>query len=88
MFGKEHKIDWAHWVLNRGFCTFESYLKDTKGKFCVGDEITLADVFLVTVVARFKVDMSPYTLINEVCENLSTVPEFIAARPENQPDAE
>ena len=74
------------WVLNRGFTTFEAYLKDTKGKYCVGDEITLADVFLVTVMvnaARFKVDMVPYPMINEVCENLATVPEFVAAHPDN-----
>lgn len=30
-----------------GLRVFEELVKETAGKYCVGDEITLADVFLI-----------------------------------------
>ena len=70
---------------------FEKVVADTKGKFCVGDEITLADVFLAPQLLnaeRFGVDMTKYPNIVAIAENLKSVPEFEAAHPSRQPDAE
>ncbi len=61
------------------------------GKYCVGDEITLADVFLVPQLLnaeRFGVDMTAYPNIVAIGENLKSVPEFEAAHPTKQPDYE
>ena len=42
---------------------YEKIVGETMGKYCVGDEITLADVFLVPQLMnadRFGVDMTKY----------------------------
>jgi len=48
--------EWARWVYRRGFGVVECLLNDApkgeggKGRYCVGDEVTVADVFLVPAV--------------------------------------
>ena len=73
------------------YIAFEELIGETRGKYCVGDEVTLADAFLVPQLfnaARFEVDMTKYKNIREIAEALYALPEFDAAKPENQPDAE
>ena len=63
----------------------------TGGKYCHGDVITLADVFLVPQIynaERFDVDMKKFPLISRVNAELAKHPAFIAAHPSLQPDAE
>lgn len=48
--GEEKKKEWAqHWI-TRGFRAVEKLLSGSAGKYCVGDEITLADCCLVPQV--------------------------------------
>lgn len=48
--GEEKKKEWAqHWI-TRGFRAVEKLLSTSAGKYCVGDEITLADCCLVPQV--------------------------------------
>jgi maleylacetoacetate isomerase len=85
------KLEWLAHYISGGFETLESLLAKHAGRFSVGDEVTLADAFLVPQVYnahRFKIDMTPYPTINKVCENLKDIPEFVKAHPSNQPDAE
>lgn len=80
---------YAHWI-KLGFAAFEQYLQQTAGTFCVGDNASLADCCLVPQVynaKRFKVDLSPYPLIQQIYENCMQLPAFAKAIPENQPDA-
>ena len=62
----------------------------SRGKYCVGDQITMADCCLVPQVYnaanRFKVDMKQFPNINQIVQNLEQVKAFIAAHPDNQPD--
>ncbi len=50
--------------------TFEGLLAKSKGKYCFGDEITLADTFFYPQVtggiARFGVKIEDYPLSKEV----------------------
>lgn len=62
----------------------------TKGKYCLGNIITLADTFLPAMVynaERQQVDMSQFPNITAIMENLKTLPEFAACHPDQQPDA-
>lgn len=63
----------AEWV-NRGMKTFEGLLAKSKGKYCFGDEVTLADAFfypqVVGGIARFGVKIDDYPLSKEVLTNL------------------
>lgn len=82
---------YARWI-DRAFAAVESWLGDAHaGRFCHGDEPTLADCFLLPQVynaERFACDLSPYPRIGEVTRLCRTMEPFIAAAPENQPDAE
>ena len=78
-FGAEHKMPWGRWAVSRGLGFFDGAIATTKGKYCMGDTITLADVFLVSQLAnaaRFEVDMTQFPNIAAVTENLKDIPEF------------
>ena len=56
----------------------------------MGNTITLADVFLVSIMAnaiRFEVDFSQLPNVNAINENLKDITEFKKAHPSAQPDA-
>jgi maleylacetoacetate isomerase len=84
--------DWyIHWI-DRGFSAIESWLESSDtGRFCHGDMPGLADCFLVPQVynaERFECDLGPYPNITQITTLCRELPGFLAAAPENQPDAE
>ncbi|KTG04288.1 hypothetical protein cypCar_00014219 [Cyprinus carpio] len=67
----------------------EHILKQTAGKHCVGDEISMADICLVPQVynaERFKVDMSRFPTIRRLNQTLIEIDAFKATHPSCQPD--
>jgi maleylacetoacetate isomerase/maleylpyruvate isomerase len=85
-----NKLNWSHHWMSVGFAAFEAKLQKTAGKFCFGDQVTIADLCLVPQVYnanRFNVDMSNFPLINTIVEHCNQLPAFIKALPENQEDA-
>ncbi len=101
--GEEKKTEWAKywieyglngkqrsWVKNLTVAAVEKTLNGTAGTYCVGDEITVADICLVPQVynaVRYNVDLSQFPIINRINETLNKLPEFQAAHPDAQPDA-
>ncbi|XP_017074616.2 probable maleylacetoacetate isomerase 1 [Drosophila eugracilis] len=87
--GKDNSLEWAqHWI-NRGFQGLEKILSQSAGKFCVGDELTMADICLVPQVGnarRYKADLSPYPTIVRLDEELQKLDVFITTHPNRQPD--
>ena len=82
---------YLHW-LEAGFSAFEAELERNAATadFCSGDAPGLADAFLVPQVynaRRFDFDLTAYPTIARIDANCASRPEFIAAAPENQPDA-
>jgi len=78
-FGADQRQSWAQWVIIRGFTAFEQQVETTKGKYCLGNIITLADTFLPAMVhnaERQSVDMSQFPNISGIMENLKLIPEF------------
>jgi maleylpyruvate isomerase len=83
---------WVQHFIARGLAAFEAALEQAggTGRFCAGDEPTLADCCLVPQVyaaRRFGVDIAAYpriAAITAVCEPLAA---FAAAHPDRQPDA-
>ncbi|EAR89087.1 maleylacetoacetate isomerase (macronuclear) [Tetrahymena thermophila SB210] len=88
--GNMNKLEWIKFWVTKGLTAIEELLKKYHGKFCFGDDITMADIFLIpqvsAVVERFGFDLTPFPLILSVVNNLKDLPEFIAASPSNQPD--
>ena len=80
---------WAARVIDEGLAALDAFIAPYAGRFCFGDEVTMADIVLVPQLVnarRFDVKDIPARLlaIEEACLAL---PAFDAARPENQPDA-
>lgn len=81
-----------HWMAE-GLTALEAQLSadPAAGKFCHGDNPTIADICLVPQLfnaRRWKLDISPYPTLLRIEESAYKLPAFVAARPENQPDAE
>jgi len=84
----QQKLVWYHHWIALGFTALESML--TKTKYCFGEQITLADVYLIPQVynaLRFEVDMTPFPTIMNAYQNCNQIDAFIKAMPENQLDA-
>lgn len=86
----EKQQEWGkHWV-EKGFTAVERYLQETRGQYCFGDEVTLADVCLVpqvfNAITRFQTDLRHFPIINEISSRLLELPAFKNTHPYLQPD--
>uniref|UniRef100_A0A8D1E4C4 maleylacetoacetate isomerase n=2 Tax=Sus scrofa TaxID=9823 RepID=A0A8D1E4C4_PIG len=87
--GKENQLTWAQQVIAPGFNALEQILQSTAGKYCMGDEVSMADLCLVPQVAnaeRYKVDLSPYPTISRINKSLLALEAFQVSHPSRQPD--
>ncbi|XP_062973970.1 maleylacetoacetate isomerase isoform X2 [Elgaria multicarinata webbii] len=85
----EKKLDWAQHCISRGFKALEQILQETAGRYCVGNEVTMADLCLVPQVynaERFKVDLTPYPTISKINKALLELEAFQTSHPSRQPD--
>ncbi len=76
--------------LARSMASLEEAVQDGAGRFCHGDELTLADLFVVPQLygaRRFGVDVSNLPTLLRVEASCAPLPAFVAAAPETQPDA-
>ncbi|XP_072545610.1 maleylacetoacetate isomerase isoform X2 [Salminus brasiliensis] len=83
------KVQWAQHFIIRGFEALEPILKQTAGTYCVGNEISMADICLVPQVynsERFKVDMNQFPTIKRLNQTLLELEAFKVTHPSCQPD--
>jgi maleylacetoacetate isomerase len=83
---------YQHWIAE-GFRGLEEEARRASGdgRHMFGTQLTLADVFIVPQMynaTRFKCDIAPYPTLRGICAHLETLPAFVDAAPEAQPDAE
>ncbi len=85
--GREHAI--FHNVA--GLSAFEERVKETAGKYCVGDGPTFADCCLVPQLysaRRFEIDVAgKFPTLTRIDAALAELPGVAAAHPDRQPDA-
>mmetsp|Transcript_24209 Transcript_24209/g.39771 ORF Transcript_24209/g.39771 Transcript_24209/m.39771 type:complete len:206 (-) Transcript_24209:207-824(-) len=87
---QDKKADWLHKYVFENVQGLERLIETTGGKYCVGDEVTLADAFLVPQLAaarRLDVDVSAFPSLLRIEAALADLPAFIAAHANVQPDA-
>ena len=89
---QQEQVDawYAHWI-HQGFAAIEEQLKKTAKHYCFGNEISVADIFLVAQVYnanRFSVSLQEYSKIVKINENCLQNEAFIQALPENQEDCD
>lgn len=85
----EDKILWSKHFIEKGFRSLELLLQDKAGRFCIGDEITAADMCLVPQIfsgGRNRVDITQYPLLHRIGMECEKHPAFVKAHPKNQPD--
>ncbi|KAM6335514.1 maleylacetoacetate isomerase [Podargus strigoides] len=85
----EKKMEWAQNYIASGFQALEQILQHTAGCYCVGDEVSMADLCLVPQVfnaERYKVDMGPYPTITRINKALLELEAFKVSHPSQQPD--
>ncbi len=80
---------YRHWI-REGFALLERELRACAGRYCVGDRITMADVFLVPQVynaRRFCCPLDPFPTILRIDRACQEHMAFAQAHPDRQPDA-
>jgi maleylacetoacetate isomerase len=81
---------YSHWIAE-GFTALETLVaRFGGGRYCFGDSLTLADVYLVPQLynaRRFNCDLAPYPTLVRIAAALEQEPAFARAAPERQPDA-
>jgi maleylpyruvate isomerase len=86
-------LEWQRHWMRLGFDALEEILvhsKDT-GKFCHGDQPTLADICLVPQIANAhgaEMDLTAWPTLARIEKAAYGLPAFRDALPKNQPDAE
>lgn len=83
---------YRHWIVE-GFNALDKLLGSSPatGKFCHGDQPTLADICLVPQVfnaRRFKIDLASFPAIERINATCLALAAFADAAPDRQPDAE
>ncbi len=87
--GGDDKAWLQHWV-STGLAALERAVQATAGRFCVGDEPSVADVCLVPELffaRRFYIDLEAMPTLVRIDAACAELPAFAAAAPERQPDA-
>jgi maleylacetoacetate isomerase len=83
--------DWyRHWCAE-GFQAFEAALPVAQdGGYALGAAPTLVECYLIPQVynaLRYGADLTPFERVRAIVQACASLPAFVAARPENQPDA-
>jgi maleylacetoacetate isomerase/maleylpyruvate isomerase len=81
---------YAHWI-EEGFRAMEAWAvqRSSSWRYLYGDAVSLADVLLVPQMynaRRFNVRLEAFPALVAIDRHLCTLPAFIAASPEQQPD--
>lgn len=88
----QEQVDaWTHRWLKDALGAMEQMLVNDKrrGRFCYGDNPSLADVYLATQLAgarRFKLDLAPYPTLVAIDAACAQLEAFQQAAPAKQPD--
>lgn len=87
---EKQKNDWYHHWIHEGFLPLEKQLSQTASNFCIGNNLSIADICLVPQVynaKRFAVDLSPYPIIKQINDHILSQNWTKMASPEEQSDA-
>ncbi|HUN93232.1 MAG TPA: maleylacetoacetate isomerase [Burkholderiaceae bacterium] len=83
---------YRHWV-EQGLGQLEQQVAGSgrAGRFALGDQVTLAEVFLVPQIfnaRRFECRLDHVPVLTRIADAAMQLPAFIAAQPDRQPDRE
>lgn len=79
----------THWV-EKGLVSLEALVRETAGRFSVGNSVSMGDLFIVPELyyARtFPLSLDAYPTLLRIEAACMALPAFVSAHAENQPDA-
>lgn len=88
--GSDKRMEVARYWLKKKFAALERLVKPTAGKYCVGDDLSIADICLVPQMhnaKRFEVDCGPYPTLVAINTRLLELDAIKTAHPLACPDA-
>ena len=88
---REAQQAWSRYWIERGLVALEELVGETGGTCCVGDFLSFADLALVPQLynaRRFSISTERVSRLLAIEAGLVTRPAFVAAHPDQQPDAE
>ncbi len=88
--GEAAATGWASEAIGLGLAALELHACAHGRGFSVGDQLSLADVFLVPQLynaRRYGVDLTGFPTLVAIDARLSALPAFALAHPDRQPDA-
>lgn len=91
---ERHGVDkeaWARVFIQKGLTALERLAAPRAGKHLFGDQVSLADVYLVPQLynaRRWGVPLAAFPTLSRADESARALPAFRAAAPDAQPDAE
>ena len=82
---EEKRKDWSrHWI-RRGFNAYENVVKETAGKFSVGDQVTMADLCLIPQcynAKRFDIALKEFPFVARIYDAAMETEACKASAPE------
>lgn len=88
-YSQEQKEQWVQYWATQGLETLEATLKEFSGIYSFGDQVTMADLFLIPQLLtclRFKIDISKYPTLVKINDNCQKLEAFQRAHPFKQID--
>ena len=85
LVGRELDFEvWPNPPIRKGLSVLENKLRVTAGPYCLGEQVTLADVVLApqltASVHQFQLDLTPFPTLTKIHAALGEIPAFAAAR--------
>ncbi|MGK3991672.1 maleylacetoacetate isomerase [Sorangium sp. So ce1024] len=87
--GGDHRA-FARRFIASGLAAFQATASEHAGRFCVGDQVTVADLFLVPQLynaRRYEIDLAPLSTLTRIEAACMALPAFQAAHADRQADA-
>lgn len=88
-YDQKQKEKWSNHWYQIGLAALESWLQKNMGQYSFGDQLTMADCFLIPIVftsERFNVDLTPYKNILSINSRCLQLDPFKKAHPYRQID--
>jgi len=84
--GEDAMGEWMRHFIPKGLAGVEELVtRGPVGAYCVGDQVTIADICLVPQIynaRRWEVDLTPYPKLGEIEARCAALPAFAAAHPD------
>ncbi len=81
-------VEWTRYWADRRLRALDVMLTPLAGRYCMGDAVTLPDVFLfpqIAKLAEFEIGPADCTAISRVVDNLRALPAFAGTGPDSIP---